>query len=145
MAVERIKTEADLERFVEEQLSRTPVSQLSGLDEAVLPTAWQEGELENEWEPYGDANYEQGAFYRRSPGGLITLKGLVTAGAGAAGTTIFTLPPQCRPPKNLVLFAPSSNGIERVTIVKAGQVLYGGVFEKVEWLALDLTMFWAAS
>lgn len=145
MPIEDLRTKLDLERFIDERLTDIPLNSINGMPESLMPTPWAEGALQNSWTPYIDAEYNLGAFYRQTPGGLVSLKGLVAKAAGAAGTTVFTLPENFRPSKNLVCMALRDGVFERVNVGASGAVQYLGAAGAVGWLSLDSIHFWAGA
>lgn len=75
--------------------------------------------FENSWVNFGAPN--QDAQFRREPGGILRLRGLVKS--GVIGNTVFTLPTDLRPPADLH-YATASNALYGTLKVGAnGQVI----------------------
>lgn len=121
-----------------EQLRRTDlVIPIEG-----VPIPWTVPAYVNTWAQYTDPEFGTGA-YRVEASGKVSLKGLVMhTAAGAAGTTIFTLPVGMRPGKHKIWPVMTGNGIERVEVRSTGAVNYGGSIATVAWAALDPISFW---
>lgn len=71
----------------------------SVVDATALPTIdlYKPLTLAGGWVAYGDASFVQGLAYRLNPDRSVSLRGQITGGSTAAGTTIATLPVGARP------------------------------------------------
>lgn len=145
MSIEDLKTKQDLERFVNQVVEGTPINQLAGMPEAVLPTPWVEMPLINEWQPLANPSFNEGAFYRQLAGGLVSLKGIVSKAVGAASTILAQLPAGSRPNKIVVVPAVRDGVCEPVFVHADGSIQYVGAAGAVGYLALDGVQFWAGA
>ncbi len=115
-------------------------------------TVWSSPTMVNGWLNYGGvfatvgfSRTAQDAMYSDEASviyGLVSLKGLIRAGANTYDTTIFTLPEQYRP-KNRIIFATLQNSMAttRLDILPNGQVRFMG--NNVGWYSLDGITFLA--
>jgi len=107
--------------------------------------AWTAPTFVNSWAQYTDAEYGTAGYWLQGNGKVVLRGGVMHPAAGAAGTTIFTLPVGLRPLKNKIWPVMTGNGIERLTVFSSGAVAYGGVAGTVAWLFLDPISFWPGS
>ncbi|MFA5172748.1 MAG: type II secretion system protein [Sulfuriferula sp.] len=102
-------------------------------------TGWTALPLVNGWTWYSATGIFATPAYNKAADGVVSLKGLITAGTATSGTVIANLPVGYRP-KAQLLFEVANNGAAgRVDILANGQVqiLTGGN----TWLALDSINF----
>jgi hypothetical protein len=88
----------------------------------------------NGWVNYGGGYNNCG--FRKYPDGKVTLKGLVTSGAGG-GSAIFTLPGPCCPPGHQLRDVQSSAGVARIDIQTTGAVTMQSAAGAGVWVSLD--------
>jgi hypothetical protein len=96
----------------------------------LIPATFTDATYENSWVSYGSPHY--GAGYRLA-GKTVTLRGVVKN--GTVGASIFTLPSNMRPTKNLIMVVLSNGAIGRVTIVSDGTVVVST--GNNAWVSLD--------
>jgi hypothetical protein len=99
------------------------------------PEAWKGAALENLWTNV--ASYNPAGYYRHQ--GTVYLRGRISGGAVAVGTTLFAVPAGYRPANTESLPAHSDAGPVQIEVSPAGVVSIGdGPFEAGSgWLSFD--------
>ena len=98
-------------------------------------TGWTSLSLVNGWTWYSSTGIFATPAYTKAADGIVSLKGLITAGTATADTTFASLPVGFRPSGRLIFEVANNSAAGRVDVLPDGQVriLSGGNV----WLALD--------
>ena len=103
-------------------------------------TAWKDATLVGTWTRY--INYP--ARYRKLPGGLVVLDGLVgKSGAIPAADLIFTLPVGYRPQYKQHVTVPQNNAAICIAVQSGGGVVVNGAIASITWLSISGITFYA--
>lgn len=123
MSIEELDTKQELGRWLLEYLEGEglPISAVEGLSQSIEGGRVNPIALINAWANQGGGSALLG--YRSLPGGLIQIRGVVSAAAAASGTVMGVVP--SKPKESLQFPAVNGNGLTAAAIVvdPAGNII----------------------
>jgi hypothetical protein len=123
-------TDDDVPRSVGD-VQRTGDAAIDWDDDWIAPT------LLNGWKDYGQGYTPTG--YRRLPGGIVQIRGLVYGGSAATATSVFVLPVGYRPANLTIHVTYGFNQVYRLNVAPTGSVNF--TTGNTQYMSLECQFF----